>query len=83
MIVAAEKIYNQIPMHIKLAANLPINYLDLTFDQMMFVNEFFFSSSKNIKVNELKEMLEIALKSADSLYSSLNVLEDIVNDADQ
>lgn len=69
-------------MHIKTAANLPINYLDLSFEQMTFVNEFFFSSSQKFNVKDLKEMLEMAQKSADSLYSSLNVIEDIINDAD-
>ena len=82
MIVQAEKIYNKIPLHMKQALNLPLNYLDLSVDQMLFINEFYFASSQKVDLKKMKKALADAAINADLIYIAMNDLDDLLKDAE-
>jgi hypothetical protein len=64
----------------KQALNLPLNYLDLSVDQMLFINEFYFASSQKLDVKKLKKSLADAAINADLIYIAMNEMEDLLND---
>jgi hypothetical protein len=66
----------------KQALNLPLNYLDLSVDQMLFINEFYFASSQKLDVKKLKKSLADAAINADLIYIAMNEMEDLLNDAE-
>ncbi len=64
----------------KQTLNLPLNYLDLSVDQMLFINEFYFACSQKIDVKKLKKSLTDAAINADLIYIAMNEMEDLLND---
>ena len=70
------------PQHIKEAAKLPLNYLDLSMDQMLFINEFYFASSQKVDLKKMKKALADAAINADLIYIAMNDLDDLLKDAE-
>jgi hypothetical protein len=66
----------------KQVLNLPLNYLDLSVDQMLFINELYFASSQKIDIKKIKKTLADAAVSADLIYIAMNDLDDLLNDAE-
>lgn len=70
-----EKIYDEIPYHIKCSANLPLSYNDLSYDQINFLNSFLSSTETVVRKafdEEVSNMTSLAEEMRLACESLLN-----------
>ena len=68
-----EKIYDEIPYHVKSSVNMPLNYHDLKYEQINFLNSFL-NSTENLVREAFDEEVSNVTTLADEMRLACEAL---------